>query len=254
MYLNEYKKDIYSQGGEDGVIEEILKKINLNIPNNECWCCEFGAWDGKFGSNTFALVEKGWNAIYIEPDDTKFSQLKKTADSFKNITAIKSYIKKNHKDDQSLDNVLLKTDIPKDFEILSIDIDSYDLDVWESLENYTPKIVIIEVDGRIPPGIILRHSDKVIGNSFSATLQVGKKKGYLPICYTGNLIFIRNDYANLIPLNDKYIEFPELLFEHTSLKNKIFQDRDPFMWLTLITPPFLFPIMRFIKKILLKKY
>ena len=58
----------------------------------------------------------------------------------------------------------------------------------------------------------------------------------------------------MIPLSDKYIEFPELLFEHTSLKNKIFQDHDPFMWLTLNTPTFLFPIMRFIKKILLKKY
>lgn len=39
---------------------------------------------------------------------------------------------------------LKQTDIPNDFELLSIDIDSYDYQVWKSLKVYKPKIVIIE--------------------------------------------------------------------------------------------------------------
>ena len=65
------RKNIYSQNGEDGVISSILAQIGTNSPEN-CWCVEFGAWDGKHLSNTFALVERGWNAVYIEGDEIKF--------------------------------------------------------------------------------------------------------------------------------------------------------------------------------------
>ena len=37
MFSN-FKKNIYSQNGEDGILEEILKKLNLKING---WCCEF---------------------------------------------------------------------------------------------------------------------------------------------------------------------------------------------------------------------
>ena len=53
MFIN-FKKNIYSQNGEDGILEEILKKLNIK---KNGWCCEFGAWDGKHGSNTFNLVK-----------------------------------------------------------------------------------------------------------------------------------------------------------------------------------------------------
>ena len=43
-----YKKNIFSQYGEDGIIDEILKRLQ-RVSNKQC--CEFGAWDGKFLSN-----------------------------------------------------------------------------------------------------------------------------------------------------------------------------------------------------------
>jgi len=252
MHFNKFEKNKYSQFGEDGIIEEILNRLNLKQIDN-FWCCEFGAWDGKYASNTFALVEKGWNAIYIEGNPVSFLDLKKNSQIFTKIIPIQAMISKNIDDKNSLDNILSNTKIPKDFEILSIDIDSYDLDVWENLQNYSPKIVIIEVDGTIPPGVVLRHSNKIVGNSFTATVNVGKKKGYTPICHTNNLFFIRNDLMNMINLDHKYIENPDLLFSDNNLTNGIFRPVDPFLWLTLITPKFLFSIMRIIKKILLKK-
>ena len=53
--FNKYQSDIYSQNGEDGVIAEILTHLQLWDKDN--WCVEFGAWDGKHLSNTFALVQ-----------------------------------------------------------------------------------------------------------------------------------------------------------------------------------------------------
>ena len=60
--FQEYRKNFFSQNGEDGVIQEILKRLKLN--SKEKWCCEFGAWDGIHGSNTFNLIKNfGYKAI-----------------------------------------------------------------------------------------------------------------------------------------------------------------------------------------------
>jgi hypothetical protein len=65
--FQKYRKNIFSQNGEDGVISEILERLKLN--KNNSWCCEFGAWDGIHGSNTFNLVKHSdYNAVYIEGD------------------------------------------------------------------------------------------------------------------------------------------------------------------------------------------
>jgi hypothetical protein len=218
--LNKYKKNIYSQNGEDGIIEEILNR--LNIKNNvSSWCCEFGACDGIKLSNTFFLVVKGWSAVYIESDKNFYSKLLNTASEYKNIYPINALVDHKKNSLNSLDNLLKTTDIPKNFDILSIDIDSYDCDVWETLNNYSPKIVVIEINSRIPPGILQRHNnEEKIGNSFSSTLQVALKKGYILVCHTGNLIFIRKELINLINIREKYIYDPKLLFDRFYLSNK----------------------------------
>jgi hypothetical protein len=57
----------------------------------------------------------------------------------------------------------------------------------------------------------------------------------------------------MINLDQRFIESPDLLFCDDNLTNGIFRPVDPFLWLTLIVPKFLFSIMRKIKKILVKK-
>jgi hypothetical protein len=89
--LNKYKKNIHSQNGEDGIIQEIL--IRLNIKNDlNSWCCEFGACDGIRLSNTFFLVKKGWKAVYIESDRNYYYKLLNTASEYKNIYPINSLV------------------------------------------------------------------------------------------------------------------------------------------------------------------
>jgi len=207
IFYETYKKNIHSQNGEDGVIEELFKR--LNIENG--WVCEFGAWDGIHLSNTFNLVKKHFNAVFIEGDTEKYKDLLNTVNSnpsFK-INPICAYV--DHNDtENSLDNLLKTTNIPIDFDLLSIDIDSYDYQVWKSLTIYKPKIVIIEINSGIDPNNkTYIHKDGVCqGTSFMPTYLLGLEKGYTFLLHTGNMIFIRNDLVEKInfPFPDNFLE------------------------------------------------
>ena len=244
--FGKFKKNYYSQNGEDGIIQELIKLLNIN---NNSWCCEFGAWDGKNWSNTFYLVKKNdFNAIYIESDKKKFEQLKKTQKKYNKILAINEHVERDRNSIKSLDNILSNTPIPKHFDLLSIDIDSYDLDVWDSLKNYFPKIVIIEINSSIKPGIYLKHGSKSQGNSFSATTNVAKQKGYKLICHTGNCIFARNDLINKLNIDPKYLDFPDLLFDKSWLYKKESKFK---ILIKKIIPGFLILYLKKIKRLLI---
>ena len=205
----------FSQNGEDGVIQEILRRLGLQNSEKN-WCVEFGAWDGIHLSNTFNLVEQGWNAVYLEGDKSRYKDLIKTAKKYPKIFPINAFVSKESNSRKRLDELLKKTEIPLDFDLLSIDIDSYDLEVWESLKEYNPKIIIIEINSEYPPGIIKWHNNNYKnsnGNSFSATLSVAEKKGYKLVCHIGNMIFIREDLIDKVGLDEKYINFPEILYD-----------------------------------------
>ena len=67
--LLKFRYNHYSQNVEDGIIVELIKRLNLN----ELEVCEFGAWDGIHLSNTFNLIKNhNARAVLIEGDDKKF--------------------------------------------------------------------------------------------------------------------------------------------------------------------------------------
>jgi hypothetical protein len=187
-WLAYYRKNVYSQNGEDGIIAEILRR--LQISNG--YVCEFGAADGKKYSNTFALIERGFKGVYIEADERWYPFLLDTCQQYPNILPIKSKVMTEG--ESSLDNILSKTPMPINFDVLSIDIDSYDYQVWDSVKKYRPKIVIIEINGGIDPtarNIIPNPWQS--GTGFWPMRALGESKGYNLICHTGNLIFVRSD-------------------------------------------------------------
>ena len=215
--FDKYRQNIHSQNGEDGVINAILAQIGKNMSPGDRWCVELGAWDGKHLSNTFALVERGWNAVYIEGDKIKFQDLLNTNSLYPNITSIESMVEGDPTSINSLDNLLKKTKIPANFELLSIDIDSFDLDIWEGLNQYQPNVIIIEINSGIPPGILHRHTGKRQGNSFSSTLEVAKDKGYTLVCHTGNMIFVQDELAKNFKIHPRFTKYPDLLYDDSYL-------------------------------------
>jgi hypothetical protein len=209
--LRIYKKNIYSQNGEDGVLEEILRRLDLRTGS----FVEFGAWDGKYLSNTYYLLEKGWSGVYIEGDKEKFQALVHNMERFsQHVELINAYVEP--KGPHTLDKLLASTRIQREFEVLSIDIDSYDWQIWESIHNYNPTVVVIEINSSIPVGIYQTHRSKEIqGSSFSATVDLGLTKGYQAVCHTGNVVFVKSSLVPQLNLPEMEILFPETLFDYS---------------------------------------
>ena len=88
MNLLTFKKNVFSQSGEDGVIDQIFELIG---PGNKA-CCEFGAWDGIHFSNTRNLILSGWTGIMIEGDGPRFKDLVKTYGDNDNVHCINRFV------------------------------------------------------------------------------------------------------------------------------------------------------------------
>ncbi|MEH2384220.1 MAG: hypothetical protein V7K14_00175 [Nostoc sp.] len=214
--LHKYRHNIYSQNGEDGVIEEVMKRLEINSG----WFCEFGAWDGKHLSNTFHLAEQGWKGVYIEGDIDRFKDLQTNSEKYKDrLHLIREYVTPSGA--SSLDNLLSITTIPKDFELLSIDIDSDDYNVWAGLEYYSPLVVIIEIIGSIPPDIEKISTLSSPHSSFKSTVSLGKEKGYQLIGMIGNLFFVRDDMVEKLNLPNTELMDSSSLFDPSWLEASV---------------------------------
>ena len=92
--LEIYRNDVFSQNGEDGIISELLRRLELN---GNLEIVEFGACDGIYLSNTFNLIKKKLikKAVYIESDKILYEKLKKVSEQYRCIFPINRIIEKN---------------------------------------------------------------------------------------------------------------------------------------------------------------
>ncbi len=186
-WLNSYEKDVVSQHGEDGVIEKILEVIG-DVNN---WCVEFGAWDGKHLSNTYNLIHnKNYSAVLIEGDEARFKDLVEANQNNKGVVPVNAFVGASAHD--GLDSILAATDIPTDFDLLSIDIDGNDYHVWSAVKKYHPKAVVIEFNPTIPnPVEFVQVLDMSVnqGSSLLSMVNLGKEKNYELVAITKNNAF-----------------------------------------------------------------
>ena len=184
--LNEYKNNIYSQHGEDGILKKIFEELGIG----KGYFCEFGAWDGKYLSNAYSLYEAGWSGCYIESDKAKFADLKKHI-TRQDVDLVNAFITPNG--ENTLDHILGRVNhAGLKLELLSIDIDSDDLAIWRSMKSQHPSVVVIEYNPTIPIDIAYENPvGENKGNSALSLYTFGIAQGYDLVATTAtNLIFV----------------------------------------------------------------
>lgn len=204
-WLLNHSSNVVSQHGEDG----ILNKIFEIIPDLNKWCVEFGAWDGKFLSNTWNLItNKEWSAVMIEANPKRYKELLQTYKGNYNVLPIKRWVEFEGKN--TLDNIFSETKLPLDFDLISIDIDGNDYHIWDSLKQFKPKVVVIEYNLTIPNDIeFIQARDMSVNQSSSllAITNLGKQKGYELVAVTkSNAIFVKKQYFPLFNISDNSLD------------------------------------------------
>jgi nitrogen regulatory protein PII-like uncharacterized protein len=192
--LNECEKNIFSQNGEDGIINEVFELL----PTPQKICIEFGAWDGFHLSNTANLwANQNWKGILIEADKQKFIDLiNNTADY--NCVCINEFV--SFPEENTLEIILDRHRVDySNIAFLSIDIDGDDWYVFESLKKLHPTVICCEFNPRINNNNVYkvtpRQSKEYIGCSMVALEKLGREKDYTLVAVTScNLIFVKNEY------------------------------------------------------------
>ncbi len=204
-WLNEFAANVTSHSGEDGIVGKALSML----PNLNHWCVEFGAWDGRFASNTYDLVDRqNYHAVLIEGGAEQYQQLQASYPHKDRSILIRAYVGWSSND--ALDHILKQHPIPRDFDFLSIDIDGNDYHVWRAMNTFRPKVVLIEYNFTMANAVDFTQpadANCQQGSSAAALVKLAKEKGYELIAVTSsNLLFVDQAYYNLFGIPDNSLE------------------------------------------------
>ena len=220
-YYLQFAKNIYTQNGEDGIIEQLLKDLNIE----DGIVVEFGAWNGVNISNVINLwMNKNFNAILIEPEP-RYNELQSICGKIDKVECLNHFVNPDPNHLDCLDNILDRSKFEIDnnnLVLVSIDVDTCDYNIFESMIKYSPKIVLIETNTDHGPNVnyISQHN----GSSLKSITDLAESKGYRLVCHTGNAFYVRLDLFDKLPQKDYSLEN---LFISTKNVEEVMQRKGP---------------------------
>jgi hypothetical protein len=198
--LADHKSAIRSQHGEDGVIAAIFHEIGTKSKT----CVEFGAYDLRDASNVYPLWTTGWKTLLIEGNAKRYRKLVADYAAYPGSADLHVSIANKYVDadgPNSLDNILSEFNFPVDLDLVVIDVDGMDFQIWRGCKRFQPRVVIVEYNCMIPHHIEIvgaATEKNNIGCSVLSLARLGTEKGYsLVACIGWNAFFVRHEYAGL---------------------------------------------------------
>ncbi|OAV73463.1 hypothetical protein Barb6_00220 [Bacteroidales bacterium Barb6] len=177
--LEPYGFKVYSQNDEDGIIQEIFKRIGTTSKT----FVEFGAGDG-LENNTAYLLMQGWRGFWIEGSSASVKNIKNIYE--RAICCSQLFIENVFITKDNIDSLISKY-FTGEIDLLSIDIDRNDYYIWKNIRSINPRVVIVEYNGKFPPpcSYIMKYdenhqwdgSDKQ-GMSLQSATNLGESLGY----------------------------------------------------------------------------
>jgi hypothetical protein len=220
--LSQHEYKVFSQNGEDGIIAEIFRRIGTA----NRYFVEFGASSGA-ENNTALLLRQGWSGLWMEADSASVNGAKEAYRpeiAGGKLTVLEAFITA-----ENIEDLFRQGKVPKELDLLSIDIDRNDYHVWEKITHYRPRVVVIEYNAVVPPTMswVTPYDPKAFGwtrfgngngASLKALEELGAKKGYslvgCDLCGV-NAFFVRDD----------------LLGDHFAAPYTAENHHEPFRWI-----------------------
>jgi hypothetical protein len=196
---NEFR--VFSQWGEDGIIQFLTR--NIELPNKIF--IEFGVENYTESSTRFLLINNNWSGLIIDGSTENINYVKQDPIYWQhNLKAVASFIDKDN-----INQIITENGIGGEIGILSVDIDGNDYWVWQAIDTVDPAITIAEYNYRFgaeravttpyDPSFVrtqAHHSTIYYGASLKALCLLAHKKGYAFVgCNRAgnNAFFVRRD-------------------------------------------------------------
>jgi len=145
--LNRYEHQVFSQNGEDGILREIYRRIEVR----DRTFVEIGVGDGQTNNTTFLLTQ-GWRGQWIEGSARSVDAIRRSfraplADSrFSLVHAAVTA--------ENVAELLRRAAAPAEPDLLSLDIDR---NTWwvlaAALKAIRPRVLVVEYNATYPPDV-----------------------------------------------------------------------------------------------------
>jgi len=240
--INDYEFSVFSQFGEDGIIQYLIHSIE-DIPKI---FIEFGVEDYEESNTRFLLLNNNWSGLVLDGDKLNISRIRNSYYYWKyNLEAKQKFITA-----ENINLIIGDYLQDKSLGILSIDIDGNDYWILKSLDfkKLKPIFLICEYNSLLGSEASItipyqknfvrenNNFDKLYyGASINAINNLANKKGYFLLGSNSNgnnLFFVNQKYADKFKIKtvkeayfkNSFKEYSNLSFEEAqnSLKTKTF--------------------------------
>jgi hypothetical protein len=196
--LLRYGFKLYSQNDEDGIIQEVFRRIGTTART----FVEFGVETGA-ECNTAKLLIEGWRGLWIEAKADNADAIRRRFAPFLQdgrLTLTQDLVTA-----ENIDALITAGGLAGEIDLVGIDIDYNDYWVWKAITAVRPRVVVIEYNASLRPPLSLTvpydphgrwDGSNFYGASLEALVRLGADKGY---CIVGcsiagvNAFFVRAD-------------------------------------------------------------
>ncbi|WP_342362354.1 hypothetical protein [Terrarubrum flagellatum] len=170
---------VYSQNFEDGIIQEIFRRIGTK----DRFFVEIGVGDG-LENNTRLLLETGWRGVWMEGDPALVRRIQKrfaAEIAAGDLTVVHAMI-----DRDNVEQLMRDAGVPEEIDFLSVDVDYNTHHVWRAIRSFRYRVACIEYNASYPPSLCYeerydatRMWDKSnrFGASLKALERIGEDRG-----------------------------------------------------------------------------
>lgn len=192
---------IFSQFGEDGIIQYLINKV----PIEHDTFIEFGVADYQESNTRFLLCNDNWHGLILDGGDAHVEFVKSNAIGWRHTIEARSVFVTT----DNINDTLAQAGFTGDVGLLSVDIDGNDYWVLQAIDVISPRILIVEYNSTFGPDAAVtvpydpafqrmraHHSSLYWGASLAAVCLAGERKG---LAFVGsnsagnNAFFVRRD-------------------------------------------------------------
>lgn len=140
--LLHYGYSVYSQTDEDGIIEEIFRRVGVSNKK----FIEIGAGNG-LENNTINLLLDGWSGLWGECDVANVNNINKLYGPLMESGRLRLSRVMVNKD--NINKIIADGGQGASIDLLSLDIDGNDYEVLEAVDSVSPRVIVVEYNAML---------------------------------------------------------------------------------------------------------